>query len=84
MLTHSDIEAIADMVAEKVMARISVESLPGQYLSIKEAAVFANVSDKTIRNWLDKGYIDGKQTTGKSNGKWLVIRESIKDWMDME
>jgi len=53
------------------------ESLGGRWLTMKEALDYAKVkSVKTLKMWIDKGYIYGHKRTGN----WIIDRQSIDDW----
>jgi len=74
MLNRTDIETIAGLIAERVMA-----SKPpiGRWLSIDEAMVYAKIKSRsTIMVWINRGYIYAHKRTGS----WIVDRESIDKW----
>ena len=74
MLNHSDIEAIADLVAKRVLA---AQPQAGRWMTVEEAMAYTRVkSVKTIRMWIKEGYINANKRTGT----WIIDRESIDDW----
>lgn len=73
MLSQTDINTIADMLAEKIM---SAKHL-GRWLSIDEAMEYARVKSRsTIMVWINSGYIYAHKRTGS----WIVDRDSIDKW----
>lgn len=80
-LTHRDLETLANLVAKEIEAIISARSLPGRWLTLREAMRYAKVkSPNTIKKWIDDGLI----YAFKRSGKWIVDRESIDDWYNSE
>ena len=76
-LTHSDLEQIADLVAERVLD--NMRQTPGKWLTLKEAKEHAKVkATSTIMSWINEGYI----YAFKRSGEWVVDRESIDDWFN--
>lgn len=71
-LTNKQIEALA----EELKRVIQFEPI-GRWLTMGEAKEYAKVkSVKTIKKWLDEGYIYGH----KRSGSWIIDRQSIDDW----
>ena len=53
------------------------DCLGGRWLTMKEALDYAKVkSVKTLKMWIEKGYIYGHKRTGN----WIIDRQSIDDW----
>lgn len=77
LLSHSDIEAIADLIAKQVKSNVLASCAPRRWLTLQEAMDYSRVkSVNTIKKWIDEGYIYGH----KRSGQWIVDRESIDDW----
>ncbi len=71
-LTDKEIKALA----EELKRVILIEPI-GRWLTMGEAKKYAKVkSVKTIKKWLDEGYIYGH----KRSGSWIIDRQSIDDW----
>lgn len=78
MLNRTEIAALADMIAEKVLAARPQVS---RWLTLEEAMAYAKVKSKnTIRRWIQEGYIDANKRTGS----WIIDRESIDDWFSSD
>ncbi len=76
-LDHAEISALAELIASQVEASILSKTVPGRWLTLKEAMAYAKVgSVNTIKKWIEEGYIYGH----KRSGKWIVDRESIDNW----
>ena len=76
MPNHTEIAAIADIVAREVTAKIMASSVPGRWLTMKEAMEYAKVrSINTMKKWVEEGRIDGRPRSGR--GDWIFDRESI-------
>jgi hypothetical protein len=76
LTTHTEITAIADIVAREVSARIAALSVPGRWLTMKEAQAYAKVkSITTIKKWVNEGRIYGRPRSGR--GDWIIDRDSI-------
>jgi len=76
-IAHSDIQALASIIAKEVEANLLASAVPGRWLTLKEAMSYAKVkSEDTIRRWISEGYIYAH----KRSGAWIVDRESIDDW----
>ncbi|MBC8460494.1 MAG: helix-turn-helix domain-containing protein [Deltaproteobacteria bacterium] len=76
MATHTEIVAIADIVAREVSSRIAALSVPGRWLNMKEAQAYAKVrSITTIKKWVNEGHIYGRPRSGR--GDWIIDRDSI-------
>ena len=76
MPNHTEINAIADIVAREVTAKIMASSVPGRWLTMKEAMEYAKVrSINTMKKWVDEGLIYGRPRSGR--GDWIIDRESI-------
>ena len=75
-LEKEQIELIAEIVAEKL--KENFQDVPvGRWLTMNEALGYAKVkSVKTLKMWIDKGYIYGDKRTGS----WIIDRQSIDDW----
>ena len=71
-LTDKEIKALA----EELKRIILIEPI-GRWLTMKEAMNYARIkTEKTIKKWLDEGYIYGH----KRSGSWIIDRQSIDDW----
>lgn len=71
-LTHTEINALSDLIAEKVMASIAVMALKGRWLTVEEAKKYAKVrSINTIKKWINEGHIYGF----KRSGDWIIDHE---------
>jgi len=76
-LSQPDIEAIANLVVEKIAQQATAPVCPGRWLTLKEAMAYAKVKSRdTIMKWIDEGFI----YAFKRSGEWVVDRESIDDW----
>lgn len=74
MLTHTEMETIAKLMAERILAE---RPIVGRWLTIEEAMAYAKVKSRmTITAWINKGYIYAHKRTGS----WIVDRETIDDW----
>jgi len=74
LLHRTDIEAIAGLIADRVLLSIPTS---GRWLSIDEAMAYAKVKSRsTIMVWINKGHIYAHKRTGS----WIVDRESIDKW----
>jgi hypothetical protein len=74
--THTEITAIADIVAREVSDRIAASMLPGRWLTMQEAQAYAKVrSIDTIKKWVREGLIYGRPRSGR--GDWIIDRNSI-------
>ena len=70
------IELLAGIVAERLKEQFQ-DAPVGRWLTMNEALEYAKVrSVKTIKMWIDKGYIYGF----KRSGSWIIDRQSIDDW----
>ncbi len=78
--TRENIESLAEIVADKILARNRINQTPGKWLTIKEATEYAKVSRRKMMGWIDEGYIYGFKRTGE----WIVDRESIDNWYSSE
>jgi excisionase family DNA binding protein len=54
--------------------------LVSRWLTMKGACDYVHKSPNTIRKWMDKGLIYGTKTTGE----WLIDRESIDDYLELD
>ena len=64
------------VLAEELKRVIQFEPI-GRWLTMGEAKKYAKVkSEKTIKKWIDEGYIYGH----KRSGAWIIDRKSIDDW----
>lgn len=80
-INHTDLKVLGEIIAREVGDILSTRSLPGRWLTLREAMEYARVkSVSTIRNWIDEGYI----YAFKRSGEWIVDRESIDDWYNSE
>jgi len=70
-LTDKEIKALA----EELKRVIQFESI-GRWLTMVEATEYAKIKSKTMKKWLDEGYIYGF----KRSGQWIIDRQSIDDW----
>jgi len=71
-LTEKEIQALA----EELKRVIQFDPI-GRWLTMSEAKKYAKVkSVKTIKKWIDEGYIYGH----KRSGAWIIDRLSIDDW----
>ena len=76
MTNHTEIRAIAEIVAREVSARISAMAVPGRWLTMKEAQAYAKVKSlNTIKKWVNEGAIYGRPRSGR--GDWIIDRDSI-------
>ena len=70
------LELIADIVVERLKGEFQGAPV-GRWLTMNEALEYAKVkSVKTLKMWVDKGYIYGNKRTGS----WIFDRQSIDDW----
>ena len=75
-LEKKQIELIAEIVTEKLKEHFQ-DTPVGRWLTMNEALEYAKVkSVKTLKKWIDKGYIYGH----KRSGNWIFDRQSIDDW----
>ena len=75
-LDKKQIELIAEIVAEKLKENFQ-DAPVGRWLTMNEALEYAKVkSVKTLKKWINKGYIYGDKRTGS----WIIDRQSIDDW----
>jgi hypothetical protein len=80
-LTHDELEQLAELVASKVKEIILADTVPGRWLTLKEAHLYAKAkSVNTIKKWINEGYI----YAFKRSGSWIVDRESIDIWYKSE
>ena len=78
-MTHTDITAIAQIVALEVANRISATSTPGRWLTMQEAKDYAKVKSlNTIKKWVNEGLIYGRRRSAK--GDWIIDRDSIDEF----
>ena len=78
-LTHTDLDALAELIAGKVKAEILAELSPGRWMTVREAMEYCRVkTEATVRKWIREGYIYAHKRTGE----WLVDRQSIDDWLN--
>jgi len=70
-LTDKEIKALAD----ELKRIIPIEPI-GRWLTMAEATEYAKIKSKTMKKWLDEGYIYGF----KRSGQWIIDRQSIDDW----
>ncbi len=71
-LTDKEIKALA----EELKRIILIEPI-GRWLTMEEAVKYAGIkTKKTMKKWLDEGYIYGH----KRSGSWIIDRQSIDDW----
>jgi len=70
-LTDKEIKALA----EELKRIIPIEPI-GRWLNMAEATEYAKIKSKTMKKWLDEGYIYGF----KRSGQWIIDRQSIDDW----
>ncbi len=76
ILEKKQFELLAEMVAEKLKENIQNATV-GRWLTMNQALEYAKVkSVKTLKMWIDKGYIYGH----KRSGNWIIDRQSIDDW----
>jgi excisionase family DNA binding protein len=77
MLTNTELDAIATLLASRISDILSAQKPITRWLSVKQAKEYSGVkSDNTIRKWITEGYIHANRTTGE----WKIDRESIDDW----
>lgn len=79
-LTRTELEAIADAIAGKVLDNIRSDQVAQKWLTIEEAIDYAKTSKNTLRRWIDAGYIYAFRRTGKL----IVDRDSIDSWYSSE
>jgi len=80
-MERSELETLADLVAQKVASDILATSTPGRWMTLKEAMAYCKVKHPdTIRVWITQGYIYGHKRTGQ----WIIDRQSIDDWFSSE
>lgn len=80
-LTHTEINGIADLIAEKIGATVMAMASTNRWLTMPEACKYAGVKSKnTIKKWINDGYIYGF----KRSGDWIIDRETIDDWYGSE
>jgi excisionase family DNA binding protein len=81
MLTQTEIESIADMLAVKIGLILESKKPASRWLTVQQAKEYAAVkSNGTIRRWINEGYIHANKTTGE----WRIDRESIDDWLKQD
>jgi hypothetical protein len=74
--THTEITAIADIVAREVSARLAASMVPGRWLTMQEAMKYARVKSlNTMKKWVEEGLIYGRPRSGR--GDWIIDRQSI-------
>lgn len=79
MTTHTEITAIADIVAREVTAKMATMGTPGRWLTMAEAKEYAKVrSINTIKKWVNEGKIYGRPRSGR--GDWIIDRNSIDEF----
>ncbi|SCY84462.1 helix-turn-helix domain-containing protein [Desulfoluna spongiiphila] len=79
-IDREQMEALAELVALKVMKTVHVASTLPRWLTMEEAVVYAKTSKRKLRTWVDEGYIYGFKRTGK----YVIDRESIDNWYNSE
>lgn len=78
-LTNRQIEELAEVVARKVLAAISdrLATPERRWLSTREACAYLGCHRQTLKTLIDAGHITAK----KNNGKWVICRQSIDDYL---
>lgn len=79
-IDNDQMEALAELVAMKVMETVQVAESQPRWLTMEEATVYAKTSMRKLRTWVDEGYIYGFKRTGK----YVIDRESIDNWYNSE
>lgn len=79
-IDNDQIEALAELVAMKVMKTVHVAGTLPRWLTMEEAVEYAKTSKRKLRTWVDEGYIYGFKRTGK----YVIDRESIDNWYNSE
>ncbi|MBI9077848.1 MAG: helix-turn-helix domain-containing protein [Desulfatibacillum sp.] len=78
-MNHTDLERLADMVAARILAETRAASAPKRWMTVAETMAYVSLkSKKTIRMWINEGYVYAHRTTGK----WLIDRESVDSWLE--
>jgi len=81
-LTHTDLEQIADLVADKILFKLDIPL--GKWLTLEEAKqLLRRKSRNGIMRLIREGHFYAKQTGNKA-GEWLIDRESIEAWLNSE
>ncbi len=79
-VTHSELEALADLIAKQVKSILAVDQVQGRWLTLEEAMQYAKVSSvNTIKKWIAEGLIYAKKA-----GQWKVDRESIDSYFESD
>ena len=78
-------ELIRKIVFEAVQEALKATPMWPRWLPLKEAARYAGISTKKLRQLVEQGEIRAKRL----EGKWIVDRLSIdefyeKDWVEMQ
>jgi len=76
MLAHADIEALAQLLAPKILEEVA--RLQKRWLSLQEAK---DLLDIRATNTMMKLINEGRIYATKRTGKWLVDRQSIDNWL---
>jgi hypothetical protein len=77
MLTHSEMETLAGMVADLVVAKTATD----RWMKIKDACSYANLSKPIIEKCIKAGAIKAKK---RPIGGWVVDRLSIDEYNGSE
>ena len=81
-MNHTELNVVAGLVAEQVIATIRSEKSLDRWMTVPEAMAYAKVKSRTtIMEWLDRGFIYGMKRDG---GSWIIDRETIDDWYNSE
>ena len=78
--THTELEALANLIAKQVEARLAVNQVQSRWLTLAEAMQYAKVeSVNTIKKWINEGFIYAKKA-----GQWKVDRDSIDAYFESD
>ncbi len=81
MLTNAELDAMANLLASKIIDIMESKKPMMRWLTVKQAKEYSGLkSDNTIRRWINEGYIHANKTTGE----WRIDRESIDDWLKQD
>lgn len=70
-----DTKPRAAQVIRKVIAAPAVETAAEEYVSVGDAARILDVSDQTVRNWVDSGWLKGVRRGPL--GRRRILRSSL-------
>lgn len=77
-----DMEALADMVAARVLAGINAPREGQKLLDMKQAASFAGVKVPAIRHWIKTEELPGAAVKRYGRRVWIE-RKLFEQWLDL-